>query len=139
MSWEVKDEPAYTQNLSNSTWKYYRLVLTPRNSVLNLQLTVRYGALPSKAPKLPLVMLLLPRLSALCWCLPHVSIKHVFIPRPPSSAENTCIIHSFFFISLLAYPSCLSPHPLTSFNKNTADEELMLLTASTLPFLESRK
>lgn len=135
MSWEVKDEPAYTQNLSNSTWKYYILVLTPRNSVLNLQLTVRYGALLSKAPKLPLVMLLLPRLSVLCWCLPHVSIKHVFIPRPPSS----CIIHSFFFISLLASPSCLSPHPLTSFNKNTADEELMLLTASTLHFLVSRK
>lgn len=98
----------------------------------------------------------LPRLSVLYWLPPYASIKHLFAPRPSCSTRTlACVIYSFFpiphlLLRILAciiysffpitqtHPSCLSPQTLTSFSENTADEWLMLLTVSTLPFLECR-
>lgn len=130
VSSELKDKPAYIKSLSNRQ-KYYRLVLKP-----NLQL----GHCLLRPPNFPQ-----PGCSSqdsVCvqdLCPPHMSIKHPFILKPSSSKKNTCSYYSFFLLYPPdSHPSCLS-HLQTSFNKNTADEGLMLLTASTLPFLESRK
>lgn len=75
-------------------------------------------------------MLPLSRLSVLYWFPPHVSIKHLLILRPSFSIENARLHYSFLlFCPPNSHSSCLSPHPLTSFSKDTEDEGWMLYFA----------
>lgn len=90
-------------------------------------------ALPSKAPELPLAVLPLSGLSVLYWFPPRVHQTSFHSQTIIYYREHLLVLLILLFYPPNSHPSCLSPHPLTSFNKNTADEGLMLLTVRALP------